>query len=302
MSYTNNWTQVIRQLLDEGHTKEELMKLSNSELEKLHDEYKDKDDEASQKEAKMIKDILDARGDDKEEKLEEMNYGGGGRSKGATNAIIRANQRVNEKMKAKEPKPEPKPEKKEDIKEENEQLLLMIDVLCEMVGVDIETLVEETRKEMENLAHAYGWDQKSPEGATGANERIARVRANMKRLGKRNTRDAIPAGMKTALDIELAGDDVHERSAKKGGGVVKDPKAFARTQRSIEKIGDDVQLRDFAKVTLPKKNPKKVNESKIKETVKKVIKKGKAINRWANMKSSKLDPDHLEKGMSREKP
>jgi len=117
MSYTNNWTQVIRQLLDEGHTKEELMKLSNSELEKLHDEYKDKDDEASQKEAKMIKDILDARGDDKEEKLEEM-YGGRGRSKGATNAILRANQRVNEKMKAKEPKPEPKPEKKEDIKEE----------------------------------------------------------------------------------------------------------------------------------------------------------------------------------------
>lgn len=259
MSYTNNWTQVIRQLLDEGHTKEELMKLSNSELEKLHDEYKDKDDEASQKEAKMIKDILDARGDDKEED-------------------------------------------KEDMKQQNEELMLMLDVLCEMVGVDIETLVEETRKEMENLAHAYGWDQKSPEGATGANERIARVRANMKRLGKRRTRDAIPAGMKTALDIELAGDDVHERSAKKGGGVVNDPKAFARTQRSIEKIGDDVQLRDFAKVTLPKKNPKKVNESKIKETVKKVIKKGKAINRWANMKSSKLDPDHLEKGMSREKP
>jgi hypothetical protein len=218
MSYTNNWTQIIRQLMTESHTKEELMKLSNAELKKLHDEYTDKGDEDSQKEAKAIKDILDERGDDKEEKEED----------------------------------------KEDMKQQNEELMLMLDVLCEMVGVDMETLVEETRKEMENLAHAYGWDQKSPEGATGANERIARVRANMKRLGKRNTRDAIPAGMKTALNIELSGDDVHERSAKQGGGVVKDRKAFDRTQRSIEKIGDKVQLVDIAKEAgmLPKPKSK----------------------------------------------
>jgi hypothetical protein len=215
MSYTNNWTQIIRQLMTESHTKEELMKLSNAELKKLHGEYMDKGDEDSVKEAKVIKDILDERGDDKEED-------------------------------------------KEDMKQQNEELMLMLDVLCEMVGVDMKTLVEETRKEMENLAHAYGWDQKSPEGATGANERIARVRANMKRLGKRRTRDAIPAGMGTALDIEMSGDEVHERSAKQGGGVVKDRKAFDRTQRSIEKIGDKVQLVDFARETgmLPKPKSK----------------------------------------------
>jgi uncharacterized protein YqeY len=67
MSYTNNWTQIIRQLMVESHTKQELMKLSNDELKKLHGEYMDKGDEDSQKEAKVIKEILDERGDDKEE-------------------------------------------------------------------------------------------------------------------------------------------------------------------------------------------------------------------------------------------
>jgi len=68
MSYTNHWTQIIRKLINEGHTKAELMKLSDEKLKDLHKEYSGKDDEDSQKEAEMIKDILDSRGDDGEEK------------------------------------------------------------------------------------------------------------------------------------------------------------------------------------------------------------------------------------------
>lgn len=71
MSYTNNWTQAIRQTLREGHSKEELEKLSVSELKKLHDEYSAKEDDASQKEAKMIEDILDSRKEDGEKKEED---------------------------------------------------------------------------------------------------------------------------------------------------------------------------------------------------------------------------------------
>lgn len=66
MSYTNNWTRAIRQTLRESHSKEELEKLSVSELKKLHDEYSDKKDDASQKEAKMIEDILDSRSEKEE--------------------------------------------------------------------------------------------------------------------------------------------------------------------------------------------------------------------------------------------
>lgn len=66
MSYTNNWTRAIRQTLRESHSKEELEKLSVSELKKLHDEYSDKKDDASQKEAKMIEDILDSRNEKEE--------------------------------------------------------------------------------------------------------------------------------------------------------------------------------------------------------------------------------------------
>ena len=70
MSYTNHWTQIIRQLINEGHTKTELMKLSDEKLKDLHKEYSGKDDEESQKEAEMIKDILATRGDAGENKEE----------------------------------------------------------------------------------------------------------------------------------------------------------------------------------------------------------------------------------------
>jgi hypothetical protein len=86
MSYTNNWTQVIRQLMAESHTRQELMKLSNAELKKLHGEYMDKGDDDSKKEANMIKEILDDRGDDKEE-VNEMKKVVKGVIKKATGAV-----------------------------------------------------------------------------------------------------------------------------------------------------------------------------------------------------------------------
>ena len=75
MSYTNHWTQIIRQLVNESHTREELMKLSDDKLKDLHKEYSAKDDEDSQKEAEQIKKILDSRGDDKEEVKEAARIG-----------------------------------------------------------------------------------------------------------------------------------------------------------------------------------------------------------------------------------
>lgn len=71
MSYTNNWVHGIRQTLTEGHSKAELEKLSNEKLEDLHKEYSAKDDEDSKKEADMIKDILDSRGEEKKEEVNE---------------------------------------------------------------------------------------------------------------------------------------------------------------------------------------------------------------------------------------
>jgi hypothetical protein len=185
----------------ESHTKEELMKLSNAELKKLHGEYSGKDDEKSQDEANVIKGILDERGD--------------------------------------------------TVKEQNEELLMILDVLCEMVGVDMETLVEETRKEMENMAKAHEWDKPAPEGEDAASDRLARVRENMKRLGKRNTRGVIPAGPRTAAKIEGSGEkNIHEptAAARLGGAppVTHDPEASARIENSILKIGDEVSERAIA--------------------------------------------------------
>lgn len=252
MSYTNNWTQVIRQLMIESHTKEELMKLSNAELKKLHGEYTDKGDEDSQKEAKVIKDILDERGDDKEEKLEE----GRGWSRSMTSRILRDNTAAEARAaksiaarKAAEEAAKKKEEAKQEsktVKEQNEELLMILDVLCEMVGMDMETLVEETRKEMENLGKAYSWDQPAPEGVLAAHDRMARVNANMARRGK----SRIPSGALTAGQIEVSGDDVHEPTARarlRGAPpVTYDPKEFAKMQSSIENIGDKVQKKEIA--------------------------------------------------------
>jgi len=265
MSYTNNWTQVIRQLMIESHTKEELMKLSNAELKKLHGEYTDKGDEDSQKEAKVIKDILDARGDVKEKKLEE----GRGWSKSMTSRILRDNTAAEARAaksiaarKAAEEAAKKKEEAKQEpktVKEQNEELLMILDVLCEMIGVDMETLIEETgqmsRKDWQNFLRGAELDKPSPEGVLAAQDRMARVRANMKSLGKRNTRDLIPSGAEMAGKIEISGPEIHEPSANArlqgAPSVTRDSVAFGNIQRQIQGITDRVAEteanRDMAK-------------------------------------------------------
>lgn len=220
MSYTNNWTQVIRQLMIESHTKEELLKLSNAELKKLHGEYSGKDDEKSQDEAKVIKGILDERGDEEEE--------------------------------IQEPK---------TVKEQNEELLMILDVLCEMIGVDMETLIEQTgqmsRKDWQNFLRGAELDKPAPEGRAAADARLAGVIANMKSLGKRKTRDTIRSGPRTAAQIEGPGEgsgkvNVHEptAAARLSGApsVTYDPKASARMQRDIMKIGDKVSEKAMGEI------------------------------------------------------
>ena len=50
-------------------------------------------------------------------------------------------------------------ETKPVVAQQNEELLMILDVLCEVAGFDMMTLVEETRKEMENLGRAYRINQ-----------------------------------------------------------------------------------------------------------------------------------------------
>jgi hypothetical protein len=112
-----------------------------------------------------------------------------------------------------------------------------------MVGLDMMTLVEETRKEMENLGRAYSWDKPAPEGVMASTDRLARVKANMARLGKRRERGALKTGEETAYKIEMGGEDlVHEPTAKeraKGAPSARvDPKGYDKVQDSIEKISD----------------------------------------------------------------
>jgi hypothetical protein len=129
-------------------------------------------------------------------------------------------------------------ETKPVVAQQNEELLMILDVLCEVAGFDMMTLVEETIGQMQHLAHASGWDKPAPEGAASASDRLKRVLANAKRLGKRRVRDAIPAGDKTQIDIEDAGEDnVHERPASAGGGVARDPIGFEGIQNDIDGIG-----------------------------------------------------------------
>jgi hypothetical protein len=75
-----------------------------------------------------------------------------------------------------------------NIEQQNEELLMILDVLCEMVGFDVQTLVEETIKDMENMAKAHEWDRPAPEGAAAASDRLAGVKARMALLGKRSER------------------------------------------------------------------------------------------------------------------
>ena len=135
-------------------------------------------------------------------------------------------------------------EEKADVAQQNEELLAILDTLCEMAGLDMMTLVEETRKEMQNLGHAYSWDKPAPvaapHGKLAANARDVIVKAVMAR-GTRNERAArereqFRAGPKFAQTIADAGKDVHERE---DGRVVTGLEAlggFDRIQSDIDEI------------------------------------------------------------------
>ena len=242
----------IKKLLSEDHTKEEIKALSTSELKKLHGEYLEKGTEEDKAEAAEIKKEIDSRGEEGEEKLEEATRGGWGMNRAHT--ILRDNQRATDAVKksaaaaaAAKAKKEAEGKKKSEVQQQNEELLAILDVLCEMAGLDVEALVEETRKEMENLGRAYSWDKPAPankpHGSVAANARDVIVRANMARLGSKRSREGIKTGEQTAHEIERSGDDgVHEptaaQRAKGAPSVVKDLGKFDKVQDSIEGIAD----------------------------------------------------------------
>jgi hypothetical protein len=138
-------------------------------------------------------------------------------------------------------------EEKADVAQQNEELLAILDTLCEMVGLDMMTLVEETRKEMENLGRAYSWDEPAPvaapHGKLAANARDVILLRNKARLGTRREREALKTGEDTAYKIEMGGEDRrHEPTAKeraKGAPSTRvDQKGYDKVQDSIEKISD----------------------------------------------------------------
>jgi hypothetical protein len=246
----------IKKLLIESHTKEEIKALSTSELKKLHKEYLAKDTDEAKKEADEIKKEIESRGEEKDEDLNEArftkaeqkamrrdwvsSYNKAAKSKGGETNGERLNRIAREKMAEKKAG-------KSDVAEQNEELLAILDTLCEMAGLDMVALVEETRKEMENLGHAYGWDQPAPEGVMARTDRLARVKANMARLGKRRERGALKTGEETAYKIEMGGEDlVHEPTAKeraKGAPAARrDMAGYDKVQDSIEKISDKFTL------------------------------------------------------------
>jgi len=257
---------LIETKLAESHTTEEIKALSTSELKKLHKEYLAKDTDEAKKEADEIKKEIESRGeDDGEEKSETKLDEEDNRASPIWNthkpvqnwnrvadyysilAKREAARRAEVDKEMAERKAKAEAAKKKPVAEQNEELLAILDTLCEMAGLDMMTLVEETRKEMENLGHAYGWDQPAPEGVMASTDRLARVRANMARLGKRRERGALKTGEETAYKIEMGGEDlVHEPTAKeraKGAPSARvDPKGYDKVQDSIEKISDKFTL------------------------------------------------------------
>lgn len=254
---------LIETKLAESHTTEEIKALSTSELKKLHGEYLAKGTVEAKEEAAEIKKEIDSRGeDDGEEKSETKLDEEDNRASPIWNThkpvqnwnrvadyyLIVAKKEAARRAEVEKEMAERKAKaeaakKKPDVAQQNEELLAILDTLCEMAGLDMMTLVEETRKEMENLGHAYGWDKPAPEGVLASTDRLARVKANMARLGKRRERGALKTGEETAYKIEMGGEDlVHEPSAKeraKGAPSARvDPKGYDKVQDSIEKISD----------------------------------------------------------------
>lgn len=260
----------IKKLLIESHTKEEIKTLSTSELKKLHAKYmKDGTDEAKS-EAEMIKKEIESRG---KERLDETNfnthtplgssisgrYADGvfaahdARQKGLKKA---AEERAARLAAEKEAKAEAEAAKK-PVAEQNEELLAILDTLCEMVGLDMMTLVEMhasgemTRDDFQNWLHAMGAGPRhtSTEDPRVAAARIKGAKQTAKRIGTKSQRaaaaaraDAIPAGVDTAYDIETDTtiQDIHEPTARRRArgepGAVVDPHRFDETQGSIENI------------------------------------------------------------------
>jgi hypothetical protein len=250
----------IKKLMMESHTKEQIKALSTSELKKLHKEYMEKGTDEAVEEAAIIKKEIESRGEEKTEvtegKDEELaaarkwykKSGSTGPFEGATPTdryLLEMYRREMKKSKSKS---------KSNVAQQNEELLAILNVLCEMAGLDMETLMEETREEMENLGRAYGWDKPAPEGTSARDARLARVKANMRRLGKRSKRvaadqDAFRTGDKFVQSLVDAGRKnlgMHEPTAKKRmlgrlglpGGVdkpvhINDP-AFDEIQNSIK--------------------------------------------------------------------
>lgn len=146
---------------------------------------------------------------------------------------------------------------KDNFKEEIEltnRLMSIIEVLCEEAGLDANELMEETIKQMEDMGRAYGWENPAPEGEGAASARLARVKASMKRLGKRNTRYSIKTGAETARDIEDKGPVIHEPTADRrvrarimqGSDIpveINDTN-FENMQKSIEGITDRVSAEE----------------------------------------------------------
>lgn len=156
----------IKKLLIESHTKEEIKDLSTSELKKLHGEYLAKGTVEAKEEAAEIKKEIESRGqDDDSETKSETKLAEDNRASPIWNthkpvqnwnrvadyysilAKKEAARRaaVEKEMKAKAEAAKKKP----DVAEQNEELLAILDVLCEMVGVDMMTLVEETLLEFD---------------------------------------------------------------------------------------------------------------------------------------------------------
>ena len=126
-------------------------------------------------------------------------------------------------------------------------LVAIIQALCEEAGVDMKELMEETREEMKNLGHAFGWEKAAPAGAPhgklAANARDVIVKARMAQLGKRKDRGALKTGEMTAHQIEMGGEDmIHEPTAAeraKGAPAARiDVKGYDKVQDSIEQISD----------------------------------------------------------------
>jgi len=241
----------IKKLLIESHTKEEIKDLSTSELKKLHGEYLAKGTVEAKEEAAEIKKEIESRGEEKDEDLNEArftkaeqkamrrdwvsSYNKAAKSKGGETNGERLNRIARAKMAEKKAG-------KSDVAQQNEELLAILDTLCEMAGLDMVALMEQmTRKDFENWGRAEGWNKPAPaaapHGKLAANARDILVKAARAR-GTRSERiererEQFRAGPDFAERMADAGqDNVHETDK----GVVTGLKAL----RGFDQIQSDI--------------------------------------------------------------